>query len=222
MAQSVITGDDFMTDEPSSDLNLEKEIAAISQVYAALRELDNSSRQRVLNYVSNALGIQSPRTEDRVVSADTPRTLPAVEEAETADSENEDGINAVAQRWIKRSGLAIDGLSSIFSVGGDDIDLITETVPGDTKKERMHSVFLLKAMASYLASGAARTSHDSAKEACMHYDAYDPANFSAYLKSFASEIGGDKKAGYTLNARGLTAATNLIKTMIKQQNGGQA
>ena len=50
------------------------------------------------------------------------------------------------------------------------------------------------------------------KEACLHYDAFDNSNFASYLKSFAAEVSGTKESGYTLTARGLTAATDLIKS----------
>jgi hypothetical protein len=74
---------------------------------------------------------------------------------------------------------------------------------------------LLKGIAAYLSTGVARVSHEQLKEACLHYDAFDPANFATHMKDFAAEASGTKESGYTLTARGLTAATEIIKSIVK-------
>ncbi len=61
----------------------------------------------------------------------------------------------VAQKWMRRNGLQAEHLSSIFSLGGDEIDVVAKSVPGKSTKARMHNVFLLKGVAAYLAGGAA-------------------------------------------------------------------
>ena len=198
------------------------EIAAIGHVYDALHGLDAAAQRRVLDYVAQKLGLAQISLSNKSQSRDLPREpnltgSAARDEQDVSTSGDDDGINPVAQRWIKRSGISTADLSTIFSIGGDEIELIAKKVPGETKKDRMHSVLLLKAMASYLASGAPRTGHKEAKEACLHYDGWDSANFAVNLKSFASEIGGSKESGYTLNARGLSSATDLIKSMIADE-----
>ncbi len=55
-------------------------------------------------------------------------------------------------RWERLTGNAA---IANFSLSSDEIDLIAKTVPGKNK-EKMRSVFLLKGVASYLGSGAAR------------------------------------------------------------------
>ena len=106
-------------------------------------------------------------------------------------------------------------MQKLFSLGVEDIDLVAKKVPGASKKERMRSVLLLKGIAAYLGTGVARVTYEQLKEACLHYNAYDAANFAAYLKFFAAEIGGTKDAGYTLNGRGLNSATELVKQMLE-------
>jgi hypothetical protein len=91
--------------------------------------------------------------------------------------------------------------------------LIAETVSGKSKKDKMHNVFLLKGVAAYLGSGAARFTHEQIKEACLHYDAFDAANFATHLKSISADVSGSKAVGYTLTARGIASATELVKTM---------
>jgi hypothetical protein len=80
----------------------------------------------------------------------------------------------------------------------------------------MRSVLLLKGIAAHLGTGVLRMTYEQLKEACLHYNAYDGTNFARYLKAFAVDVGGAKEAGYTLTARGLTAATDLIKELLGQ------
>lgn len=139
----------------------------------------------------------------------------AAEPSTDQSSDDLDGISPIAQKWMRRNGLAVDRLSKFFSLGVDEIDFVAKTVPGKTKKDRMHSVFLLKGIAAYLGSGVARVSHEQIKEACLHYDAWDAGNFAANLKTFTADISGTKEAGYTLTARGLTSATETIKSLLE-------
>jgi hypothetical protein len=201
---------------------LDPEIAAISAVNDALTGLDSAAQQRVLNYVAAKLNLISqlePASTSRPLGSDTElASLVSVATTDVvgagSDGEDLDGISSVAIKWMRRNGLTADGLAKLFSLGVDDIDLVAKAVPGENKKERMHSVFLLKGVAAYLGSGVARVSHDQVKEACLHYDAFDTNNFASYLKSFAAEVSGSKEAGYTLTARGLTSATETVKEML--------
>jgi hypothetical protein len=74
--------------------------------------------------------------------------------------------------------------------------------PADHQHFELRNVLLLRGIASYLASGTARFSFVQLKEAAVHYDAFDAANFAANMTSFSSEVSGTKKCGYTLTARG--------------------
>ena len=197
------------------------EIKAIGAVYGALKDLEPAVQTRVLRYSAEMLGLtfdlsanrRAPAEQEEVVRDNSisvsPPTLPDTEAADDVE-----GISAVALKWMKRSGLSAQHLQSLFSLGVDEIDLVTKKVPGSSKKERMRNVLLLKGIAAYLSTGAARVGYEQVKEACIHYDAYDSTNFATYLKSFAAEVGGTKEAGFTLTARGMTAATELIKEML--------
>lgn len=199
------------------------EIDAVSAVFTSLKDLDPSVQGRVLRYVAEMLGISlefsgsgrdsSSRTEEGDISTSE---SPVSGTTGTSPFDDAEGINSVALKWMTRSGLNPKLLEPFFSLGIDEIDLVTEAVPGSNKKERMRSVLLLKGIAAYLSSGVARVSYEQLKEACLHYDAYDAANFASYLKSFSPDAGGSKGAGYTLSPRGLTTATTLLKGMLAQ------
>jgi hypothetical protein len=208
----------------SMPIEPDQEILAITAVNAALKELDASAQSRVIEYVLKKLNLtlqtqNQERTKQKGLDEassgshdDQSKGQNEISKDSSADEFT--GISPVAQRWIQRNGLRAEQLSSIFSLGGDEIDLVANKVPGKSNRAKMRSVFLLKGAAAYLSGGAARLAHDKVKETCMHYGAYDRPNFATYLKEFASEISGSKESGYTLTARGLANAALIVKEML--------
>jgi len=201
--------------------NPDPEIAAISEVYAALQELDSDAQSRVLKYVADKLRLTdqiqpSARKTHTSEPDETGETKVGTEQTEPKADDDADleGISPAGKKWITRSGLKTNQLSSIFSIGGDEIDLIAKSVPGDSKSKRMRSVILLKGLASYLGSGAARLTDQEVRETCLHYNALDAGNFATIIKGLASEVTGSKETGYSLSARGQASATEMIKSMV--------
>lgn len=231
MSFFVRSGSDFGQQETavsnSDDLALDPEIAAIATVHQALKGLEPEATLRVLEYVVRKLGLSkkpawNPTPEATTQSRDT---IP-VEIENAADSGEEDdgdgdldGVSPPARRWMTRNQLTTTQLTNLFSLGADEIDVVAKKIPGRSKREKMRSVILLKAMAGYMSSGAARVGYEEVKEAAIHYDAYDVAHFAEFLKSMASEISGTKEGGYSLTTRGQTAATELIKAMAAETAG---
>ncbi|THJ12076.1 MAG: hypothetical protein CAF43_005320 [Nitrospira sp. CG24C] len=199
---------------------VDPEIVAISEVHAALKDLEPDAQSRVLTYVAGKLKIAPATFEtqqdlverQREVELDS-RTNEIASGGREQEGEGLEGISPVAKKWMARNGLKSKQLSTVFSLGVDEIDLVAKEVPGKKLKERMHSVFLLKGIAAYLGTGVARFTHEQMKEACLHYKAFDSTNFSLYFKSFSSEVSGSKDAGYTLTARGIANATEMVKTI---------
>ena len=201
----------------------DQEIQAISQVHAALRELSPDAQQRVLDYVAAKFSLNIKSFAGAIFHTqreETPRRTfesSGVTESEGGrDEPNDDlgGISPIAQKWMRRSDLSSDELSRIFSLGIDEIDLVAKRVPGNSRRDKTRSVILLKGVATYLGSGVARVSHEAVKEACLHYDAWDSPNFAKYLRTMASEVSGTKESGYTLTARGMTEATQLVRDLL--------
>lgn len=198
------------------------EIMAISEVYSTLKSLEPDAQLRVVKYVLDKLKLtlaSAPsRTPEREGLSEEHRDQ--AEETEIGanakgehDEDDSDGISPAGRKWMRRNGLTIDDLSPIFSIGGEEIDIVLKKVPGDKKSKRMRSVFLLKGLASYLASGAARFTHTDVKETCLHYDAFDAANFAQIFRGLAAEVSGSKETGYTLTARGMTGAAEMVKQL---------
>ncbi len=198
------------------------EFEACQVVFATLVALDAAARSRVLRYVTEKLEIVPGDNHRSSFLADDNQP-----DAEQADSPSEqrparpagppmadDGISPIAKNWIRRNSIAMDGLTRLFSVGGEEIDLIADKIPGKSKRSRLHEVLLLKAIAAYLGNGVARVTDQQLREVASHYNANDEANFSANLKAFESMYSGSKQSGYTLNPRGLAAAATLINGML--------
>jgi hypothetical protein len=200
------------------------EILAISAVYAALKDLEQSSQARVINYVSLKLGVEPPKTrtesESKRQSIEETQESKANEvstDVEGVEADDLDEVSPIAKKWMARNGLNATSLSAVFSLGIGEIDIVAKSVPGKSKREKTHNIFLLKGAAAYLADGAPRFTHEQVKETCLHYGAFDATNFSVHFKSFIGDVGGTKETGYTLTARGLNAAADLVKGMTRTQ-----
>lgn len=205
---------ELMTQE--SKAQMEPELVAMSAVHAALKELEPEVQMRVLSWVASKLKIRWSPVESAMGRRDEHENdEPEVSTGDTREDANGilDGISAVARKWIARNGIEPEKLSTLFSLGGEEVDLIAKSVPGKNKKERMHSVFLLKGIAAYLGAGVARFTHEQMKEACLHYDAFDAANFALYFRGLAGEVTGGKSGGYALTPRGMANATEIVKGM---------
>lgn len=209
------------TSERQNDVD--PEFDAMRVVYLALKDLDVDSQNRVLDYVLRRLSLTREDVGyERAGSSFSPRELAheVQEEVQDATSGSTDstgdeleGISPIAQKWIRRNGLTVSQLSRIFSLGIDDIDLVTKSISGKNKKEKMRKVILLVGVAAYLGSGVARVTHDAIKEALGHYNAYDVANFAAYMKDLASEVTGSKEEGYQLTQRGLASGAEIVNEL---------
>ncbi len=205
------------------DKRVKLEMESMATVYAALQKLEVEGQRWVLRCVMDRLGISvdgslerqpDRQTEEPHAHGDSP---PPPSTATTSEAPiSSDGISPIASKWMVRNGLTAASLSSLYSLGLDEIDLVARNVPGNSKKDRMRSVLLLKGIASYLSTGAARVSDEKIREACAHYDAFDQANFAKYLRDFAREVGGTRESGYTLTAAGLASATDVIKDALQQ------
>lgn len=215
-----------MTDK-REDEDLDPELDAMRSVYAVLRSLDAASRQRVIDYVTRRLELASTsQRSEPPGSSFSPRELanesreqpPMVADDTASDDDELAGVSPVAKKWVVRNSLSAEQLSSVFSLGLDEIDLVARSIPGKSKREKHKNVLLLAGVASYLSSGSARVEDSPLREALGHYNAYDQTNFAKYMKEFAPDVSGTRENGYTLTARGLAAAAEVIREMTGSQS----
>ncbi len=188
------------------------EIQAIAEVFSTLKGLDADSQTRVIDYVRRKLGLS---VEIRGSAEDDIKPLMrGPDPVALAPVTSAAGVSPMADKWLRRSGLSMPQIERVFNIGAqDEIDVVANKLLGKTKAARSREVILLKAAANYLSTGVPKVNHEVVKQTCEHYDAYDVTNFSKTIKSMAPELSGSKQSGYTLTARGLAAAADLIKQM---------
>jgi hypothetical protein len=212
-----------MKDAKKADAT-DPEMAAMIAVHASLKDLNAEAQQRVLKYVSERLGLKALLTEDLAPrSYEAPRHSAPEPPAPVAERKQPDepaqeggfteGISPLGLKWMQRNGLSGEKLSSLFNLGLDEIDLVARKVPGTSKAQRFRSVLLLKGVASYLGTGNAKVDSAAVKQAASHYNADLGNNVTSFIKSIGAEVTGSAATGYTLSARGLAAAKDLIDGM---------
>lgn len=190
------------------------EIEVLATIDAALSSLtDLDARLRVLSWAVAKYGPISG-----VQRSTRPSDLESVARASDGGVLAPRGsIHPLAQQWLKRNGIAADDrLAAVVSFDHAEIDITVDDLPDATAKARMRSVFLLRGIAAYLATGEWRFDDGNARRTCRHYNAYDPSNFSSYLRDLSIEVIGDKETGYSLTARGQKAAAELLRTLVAQ------
>jgi hypothetical protein len=219
--------DHVASDTSNVELNEDSEFLAMRQVYASLVPLSPESRARVVEYVSSRLGfswsrgtteadLHRPTTREPAASREPQRVERQLEGSTEEDEASEDvgGVSPPGLKWMRRSNLSLAQLEPIFSVNLDEIDLIASEIPGRGKASRMANVLRLKCLAQYLATGAAKVTHDDFNEACVHYHAQDAGHFAENMRALNAEVTGSKETGYQLTPKGMTVATALVKDMI--------
>ncbi|MGZ3656519.1 MAG: hypothetical protein ACXWR1_18695 [Bdellovibrionota bacterium] len=210
-----------------------KKVSAVSSVYEAIKELDAESAIQVLKIVADLVDPKSG--EQKITNRDKPVEAPrakgyeakentiestdedgAIEEqaADHEDAEDEFGLSAQGARWLKRNNIEASSASAIFSLGADEIEVVSNSIPGTSSAGKLRESFLLQGVTALLATGSPRFKHEDAKELCEHYGAWDPTNATKYIKRISSLVSGSRSTGYQLTAKGLLDAANLIKQML--------
>jgi hypothetical protein len=206
------------------------ELEAFGTVLSALKGLEHEAQLRVIQYTIATLNVgftprmlpPAPEPKQGASDSEFKGSFEADLNSEEPDLDLETGnellasLSEVAKKWMRRNAVSEDQLTRFFSIGFDDIDLVApETaVPGSTMKDKIHSVLLLKGIAAYLGTGVPIITDDNLRQTCLHYNCFDATNYAKYIKAFGSEITGNKQSGYTLNARGMTQATEIIKKAV--------
>lgn len=145
-------------------MNDDPEFLALGTVYAALKDLDADGQRRVIDYVTQKLGMVSPNSgsmQSGDFSVPARQATPNFEKIESTSAprmdidEDTDGISPIAVKWMRRSSLSVEELGHVFSLGTSEIDLVAKKLPGKSKNVRTRNVVLLKGIAAYLSSGVA-------------------------------------------------------------------
>jgi hypothetical protein len=213
----------MVTRKQQDDQDLELDAMAI--IYNALKSLNGEAQSRVLDYVMRRLSLKdSTAFTSRPVTAvqlDQESEKPDDDELQressknvsAEDAEEFEGVSAVGQKWMRRNSFSTSKISPLFSLGVDEIDLVAKSVPGKNKIQKFRNVFLLQGIASYLSGGVARVDPKKLRQAAGHYGVDPENNMWNYVQSMSAEVSGSMSSGFTLTARGLNAATELVREL---------
>ena len=111
----------------------------------ALSDLEPAAQRRVLEYVSGMLGLPFPSGGDERRSAPDNQNIFRLlrRRLGIAKPKITRASAPLRSNGLRERSRCVDSFS-FFSLGADEIDLVAKKLPGNNKKERMHSVLLLK------------------------------------------------------------------------------
>lgn len=136
-------------------------------------------------------------------------TLKSTASPDVAADDDHRGICLKGQKWMKQVGVKPEELDNLFNFTADSVDLLLP--PGKTKKDTTLNTYVLFGLSQYLRSGSLAFADTDARRACADAGCFDQANHAATIKDRGNLFSGDKDAGWTLSAAGLTRAAALIK-----------
>lgn len=130
------------------------------------------------------------------------------------DGNDEEATPAMSQQgkvWMKRNNVTMEQLEHCLHFDGGKVEPIA--LPGSATKnvDKVISTYLITGLASFLASGEASFSDQTARGFCEHFGCYDGGNHSKNMKGLGNRITGSKSAGWKLTAPGMTAALALVR-----------
>lgn len=177
--------------------------AVVEQVYKVMSPLDADQRARVIKSVSALFGDFVP----------------------DAGKQSQHGTGASEQRlsdqrwkpqvagWMKRNGIEERHLEQIFHVEGEQVSIIADVVPGESKREQTVNCYVLEGVRAYIETGSSKFSDEAADELCKRLGCRDKTNHATNRSSAGNKLTGDKRTGFTLVAPGLNYGATLIKSM---------
>lgn len=120
-------------------------------------------------------------------------------------------LNPRTQNWMKQHDLNSAHIDSVFFTVDDEIEIITNKLPGTSKQANTKNVYLLCGAMNLLQNGDSNFSDSEARQICKKVGCYNEGNHATFVKGLGNAIAGDKSRGYTLTNPGLKQAADLIK-----------
>jgi hypothetical protein len=176
---------------------------ATSQIYEILKFLSSEDRQKVIQAAFALLGDKLPSS----TTAGPP--TPGATGPDTDDG-GEPLLPPAATRWMRQNKLTMQMLEPYFHFDGEAVTVIG-LPEGESKKEGTIAAYLLRGIASLLATGAPSFADEDARQLCRDQGCYDRANHAKICQGFGNKFNGSKEKGWQLTAPGLTAAAELIR-----------
>lgn len=116
--------------------------------------------------------------------------------------------------FLTANAITTDLLEKVFHPIGPGAQLLTSSVPGTGKANKLVSLSLLICVKHAIESGTFTCTLKELRELAIHYDCYDSPNFSSTLKTNKSYYKPrEKGADLELSGAGLKKAGEIIKSI---------
>jgi len=124
------------------------------------------------------------------------------------------GVPEAVKPFLTANAITTELLEKVFHPTGPGAQLLASSIPGAGKASKLVSLSLLLCVKQALESGSFTCTLKSLRELAVHYDCYDPPNFSANLKASKSYYNPrDKGADLELSGPGRRKAGDIIKSI---------
>lgn len=178
---------------------------AVTKVVEVLSELNSDERARVVKASLTLLG------DEFTAHSDSPKAIGAPRSEPRGGGDEEVGVHAIAQMWMRKNSISIEHLEHYFHF--DQGRCVPIALPGNatSKREQTANAYLTQGLASYLISGDASFSDADARNFCEQSGCYDKANHAVAVKNLGNRVTGSKASGFKLTAPGLNFIADLVK-----------
>ena len=128
------------------------------------------------------------------------------------------GVPDAVKPFLTANAITTDILEKVFHPTGPGAQLLTSSIPGNGKANKLVSLSLLLCVKQALESGSFTCTLKELRELAIHYDCYDSPNFSANLKTNKNYYKPrEKGANLELSGPGLKKAGEIIKGIAAEE-----
>ena len=183
------------------------------KMYELLEPLSSEDRHKCIKATMVFLG------EEIVGSA-----KPSTHESSSAENNQPNGKHRPAieiandfgeklKRWMVKHQVDRGALDNLFHIEQEVVELIADSVPGRSKKDKTINCYLLVGIKNLIQNDEARFADKEAMEFCQRTLSYDKNNHTAHRQALSSRASGDRSSGFSLTVPGLRDAAKLVKEM---------
>ncbi len=127
-------------------------------------------------------------------------------------------LPAAVRKFLTANGITMEMLEKAFHPTGPGAQLLTSSIPGNGKANKLVSLSVLICVKQAIESGNFSCTLKELRELAIHYDCYDSANFSKTLKANKNNYKPrEKGAALELSGPGLRRASETIKSIVAEQ-----
>lgn len=124
------------------------------------------------------------------------------------------GVPDGIKPFLTANAITTEILEKAFHPTGPGAQLLTSSIPGNSKANKLVNLSLLLCVKQALESGSFISTLKELRELAVHYDCYDSTNFSSILKANKNYYKPrEKGADLELSGPGLKKAGEIIKSI---------